>query len=333
MALTGRQSRIGLNMEGTTRWGTIRAYLEGDFLGVGTTSNDNQSTSYLYRQRLALAEAETNNHWTFSGGQGWTLATENKIGISTAAANMALPSMIDPNYVAGLVWARMGNFRLTKSFSKAALAISLENPQLLYSASLAGNTPYAVVGSAGLSASLMNQTISACSPSTSIVNYTNQADKDANGVSVNVAVPVYKTVNSCANLANISFNEAPDVLIKAAFDPGIGHYEVFGVGRLFHETVYPGETTNSNLYGGLKDIVTGAVVAPALTTAGAISNSVALGGLGGSMRVPVIPNILTFARQGPLRTRRRPFRRRPICPTQRPIRGVASRRSITCLGS
>ena len=298
MALTGRQSRIGLNMEGTTRWGTIRAYLEGDFLGVGTTSNDNQSTSYLYRQRLALAEAETNNHWTFSGGQGWTLATENKIGISTAAANMALPSMIDPNYVAGLVWARMGNFRLTKSFSKAALAISLENPQLLYSASLAGNTPYAVVGSAGLSASLMNQTISACSPSTSIVNYTNQADKDANGVSVNVAVPVYKTVNSCANLANISFNEAPDVLIKAAFDPGIGHYEVFGVGRLFHETVYPGETTNSNLYGGLKDIVTGAVVAPALTTAGAISNSVALGGLGGSMRVPVVPNILTFAAKG-----------------------------------
>jgi uncharacterized protein YoxC len=298
MALTGRQSRIGLNMEGKTRWGTIRAYLEGDFLGVGTTSNDNQSTSYIYRQRIALAEAETNNHWTFSGGQGWTLTAENKIGISTAAVNVALPTMIDPNYVAGLVWARMGNFRLTKSFSKAGLAISLENPQLLYSASLAGNTPYAVVGSGGLGASLLNQAISACSPSTSIVNYTNQVDKDANGFTVNVAIPVYKTVNSCANLANISFNEAPDVVVKAAFDPGIGHYEVFGVGRLFHETVYPGETTNSNLYGGLKDIASGAVVAPALTTAGANSNSVALGGIGGSMRVPVVANVLTLGAKG-----------------------------------
>ena len=298
MALTGRQSRVGLNMEGKVSWGTIRAYLEGDFLGVGTTSNDNQSTSYIFRQRIASAEAETNSHWTFSGGQGWTLASEDKVGITTAAANKALPSMIDPNYVAGLVWARMGYFRLTKSFSKAAFAISAENPQLLYTATLAGNTPYAVVGSAGLSASLLNQTISACSPSTSIVNYSNQKEIDSAGNIVDVAVPVYKTVNSCANLANISFNEAPDILAKAAFDPGFGHYEIFGIGRIFHETIYPGETTNSNLYGGNKDIATGAAVAPALSTAGAISNKVVLGGIGGSLRVPVIKDKLTFGAKG-----------------------------------
>ena len=296
--LSGRQSRIGLNMEGKVGWGTVRAYLEGDFLGAGATSNDNQSTSYIFRQRIASAEVETNNHWTFSGGQGWTLATEDKVGITTAAANQALPMMIDPNYVAGLVWARMGYFRLTRSFGKAAFAISAENPQLLYTATLAGNTPYAVVGSAGLSASFLNQTISACSPSTSIVNYTNQKQTDSAGNTVNIAVPVYKTVNSCANLANISFNEAPDMLVKAAFDPGFGHYEVFGISRFFHQTVYPGETTNSNLYGGNKDIATGAAVAPALSTAGAISNKVVLGGIGGSMRVPVIKDKFTFGAKG-----------------------------------
>jgi len=294
MMLTGRQSRIGLNMEGKVSWGTIRATLEGDFLGVGTTSNDNQSTSYLFRQRVVSAEAETNSHWTFSGGQGWSLVTEDKAGVTTAAANKALPMMIDPNYVAGLVWARSGFFRLTKSFGKAAFAISAENPQLLYTATLAGNTPYAVVGGAGLSASLLNQTISACSPSTSVVNYTNQKQTDSAGNTVNIAVPVYKTVNSCANLANISFNEAPDMVVKAAFDPGFGHYEVFGVSRFFHETVYPGETTNSNLYGGLKDIVSGLAVAPALTTEGAYSNSITLGGVGGSMRLPIIANKFTF---------------------------------------
>ena len=297
MNISGRQSRVGFIAEGKVGWGTLRANLEGDFLGVGTTSNDNQSTSYIFRQRIASAEAETNNHWTFSGGQGWTLATEDTVGLTTAAANKALPSMIDPNYVAGLVWARMGYFRVTKAFSKAAFAVSAENPQLLYTATLAGNTPYAVVGSAGLSASLLNQAISACSPSTSIVNYTNQKQTDSVGNTVNLAVPVYKTVNSCANLANISFNKAPDMLVKAAFDPGFGHYEVFGVARFFHETVYPGETTNGNLYGGLKDIVTGAVVAPALSTDGSFSNSITLGGVGGSARIP-ITKAFTFGAKG-----------------------------------
>ena len=298
MGITGRQSRVGMNFEGKTKWGTLRAYLEGDFLGVGTTSNDNQSTSYIFRQRVVMAEAETSSHWTFSGGQGWSLVTEDKVGITTAAANKALPSMIDPNYVAGLVWARMGNFRLTKSFKHAAFAVSAENPQLLYTASLAGNTPYAVVGSAGLSASLLNQAISACSPSTSIVNYTSQAEVNSAGATEQIAVPVYKTVNSCANLANISFNKAPDMVFKVALDPGFGHYEVFGVSRFYHETVYPGETTNSNLYGGLTDIATGAAVAPALTTAGSISNSTVFGGVGGSLRMPIVKDKLVFGAKG-----------------------------------
>jgi hypothetical protein len=115
---------------------------------------------------------------------------------------------------------------------------------------------------------------------------------------VNLAIPVYKTMNSCANMANVSFNKAPDMVVKASFDPGFGHYEVFGIARFFHETVYPGETTNSSLYGGYKDIVTGLVVAPVLTTAGAISNSVTLGGIGGSMRLPVIANKFTFGAKG-----------------------------------
>jgi hypothetical protein len=297
MYISGRQSRLGINFEGKTPWGAMRAIVEGDFLGVGTTSNDNQSTSYIFRQRIALGEVETNG-WTVSAGQGWSLVAENKKGISTAASNIALPNQIDPNYVTGLVWARAGNVRLTKTYKSASFAVSAENPQLLYTASLAGNTPYAVVGSAGTNGGLLNNAISACSPSTSIVNYSNEAEKDANGVVVNVAVPVYKTVSSCANLANISFNKAPDVVAKGALDTKYGHYELFGVARFFHETIYPGETTNSNLYGGLKDIVSGAVVAPALSVSGTISNSVVFGGLGGSARVPLMNNKIVLGAKG-----------------------------------
>jgi hypothetical protein len=286
MYISGRQSRLGVNFEGKTNWGVMRAIVEGDFLGVGTTSNDNQSTSYIFRQRIALGEVSTNG-WTVSGGQGWSLVAENRKGISTQASNIALPNQIDPNYVTGLIWARSGSVRLTKDFKNVSFAVSAENPQLLYTASLAGNTPYAVVGSAGVNGGLLNNSISACTPATSIVNYTNEAEKDANGVVVNVAVPVYKTVNGCANLANISFNQAPDMVVKTAVDSKFGHYELFGVARFFHETIYPGETTNGNLYGGDKDIVSGLTVAPALSTAGSFTNSTVFGGIGGSVRIPI----------------------------------------------
>jgi len=296
---SGRQSRLGLLIEGKLKWGTLRAYAEGDFLGVGTTSNDNQSTSYIFRQRMMMAELETNSHWTVSGGQGWSLAAENRKGISTAAASIALPMQIDPNYVTGLVWTRAGNVRVTKSFAKAAVAVSLENPQILYAATLAGNTPYAVLGSAGLSGGLLNQTISGCSPSTSIVSYTNQGSG-----ATSTWVPVYKTVNACTNLANISFNQSPDVLVKTAFDPKWGHLELFGIARFAHETIYPGETTDRQLYGGLYDLncpkgTTGcAPVVAALTTAGNFNNSILMGGVGGSLRVPVIKDKLSAGAKG-----------------------------------
>jgi hypothetical protein len=295
---SARQSRVSLMAEGKTSWGTLRGYYEADWLGTGITSNNNQSNSYVLRQRVVWGQAETNSHWAFTGGQLWSLATEDKKGISNFSGDILTPQTIDPNYVTGFVWTRQYGFRITKTFEHAAFGIAAENPQLLYTASLAGNEPYAVLGSAGTNGGNYNAAVSTCSPSTTIVNYTNQKETDSAGNTIDVAVPVYKTVNGCSDIATISFNQAPDIIAKAAFDPGWGHYEIFGIGGFAHETVYPGETTNSNLYGGLKDIATGAAVAPALTTAGYLNNSIKVGGLGGSLRVPVIPNILTFGAKG-----------------------------------
>jgi len=301
---SARQSRLTMLAEGKTSWGTLRGYYEADFLGTGTSSNANQSNSYVLRQRIVYAQAETNSGWKFAGGQLWSLATEGKKGIPTSPSDIMTPLTIDPNYVPGFAWARQYGFRVVKDFKYGAVGISAENPQLLYTASLSGNEPYAVLGSVGNNGGAYNATISACSPSTSIVNYTNQVDTDSTGATVNIAVPVYKTVNSCANVTNISFNQAPDILVKAAFDPGFGHYEIFGIAGFAHETVFPGETTNGNLYGGLTDVVASAaagatvLAAPALTTAGNYANSIVLGGVGGSLRVPIITNKLTFGAKG-----------------------------------
>ena len=291
---TARQSRVALMAEGHTGSATLRGYYEADWLGTGISSNNNESNSYVFRQRVLWAQAALNNGWAFTGGQLWSLATEDRTGISNLSGDIMLPLTIDPNYVPGFVWERQYGFRVTKTFQHAAFGIAAENPQLLYSATLAGNTPYAVLGSAGANGGNYNAAISNCSPSTSIVNYTNQV----NG-GVDTYLPVYKTVNSCANISNYSFNVMPDIIVKAAFDPSpMGHFEVFGIGRYAHETVYPGETTNGNLYGGLKDIVTGATVAPALTTAGSYNNSIALGGLGASGRVYLLDKRLTLGLKG-----------------------------------
>lgn len=295
---SARQSRLTLLAEGKTTWGTLRGYYEADFLGAGITSNNNQSNSYVLRQRVVYAQAETNSHWTFVGGQLWSLAAEQKKGITSVPGDVASPQTIDPNYVPGFVWTRQYGFRVVKNFKNAAFGISAENPQLLYTASLAGNTPYAVIGSAGQNGGNYNAGISACSPSTSIVNYTDQVQTDSVGNTVHVAVPVYKTVNGCSNVANLSFNQAPDIIGKLTLDPKVGHFEFFGIAGFAHETVYPGETTDRYLYGGLTDVATGLTIAPSLTVAGAYSNSIILGGAGGSARIPLLHNKLSVGVKG-----------------------------------
>src|ERR1019366_4705531 len=276
-----RQSRVTLMAEGKTNWGTLRGYYEADWLGTGITSNNNQSNSYVLRQRVIWGQAETNSHWAFTGGQLWSLATEDKKGISNLSGDIMTPQTIDPNYVAGFVWTRQYGFRITKTMKHTAFGVAVENPQLLYTATLAGNTPYAVLGSAGNNGGNYNAAISASATTTYVQNYTQEPGSTS-------YLPVYNTVVANTNITNLSFNQAPDIIAKVAFDPGWGHYEILGIGRFAHETIYPGVTTDIVKYGGQKDIEPGAVVAPASSAAGAFSDSIVLGGVGGSFRVPIM---------------------------------------------
>jgi len=126
---SGRQSRLSLMAEGKTDWGIVRGYWEADWLGTGISSNNNQSNSYVLRQRVIWAQAETNSHWAFTGGQLWSLATEDKVGISNLSGDIMTPQTIDPNYVTGFVWTRQYGFRITKSTNHLAFGIAVENPR------------------------------------------------------------------------------------------------------------------------------------------------------------------------------------------------------------
>jgi hypothetical protein len=297
---SARQSRVSLMAEGKTDWGTLRGYYEADWLGAGITSNNNQSNSYVLRQRVIWGQVETNSHWAFTGGQMWSMATEDKKGISNLSGDILTPQTIDPNYVTGFVWTRQYGFRVTKGLydGKVTIGVAAENPQLLYTASLAGNEPYAVLGSAGQNGGNYNAAISASATTTYIQSYSTEVGtKNVAGV-IPVLIPTYKTVVANTNIANLSFNQAPDIIVKAAFDPGIGHYEIFGIGGFAHETVYPGVTTNSTLYGGVTDITTGLVPVAASTSAGWFSNSIKVGGAGASARVSLLENKITFGAKG-----------------------------------
>lgn len=79
------------------------------------------------------------------------------------------------------------------------------------------------------------------------------------------------------NQANYSYNLAPDVIGKVAFEPGWGHYELFGIARFFRDRVYPNATGTSN------------------SAVGAFNDTRTGGGLGANLRVPVIAKKLDFA--------------------------------------
>ncbi len=96
---SGRASRLSLLAKGN--WGetVLTGYDEADFLGVGVASTNDQSNSYVLRQRQLWSQAAFHNGWTVAGGQMWSLATEMKSGLD--AFTWRSPQVINTQYNAG----------------------------------------------------------------------------------------------------------------------------------------------------------------------------------------------------------------------------------------
>ena len=153
---TGRQSRLALKATGKLANVDLTGYYEMDWLGTGITSNNNQSNSYVVRQRQLWARAGFHSGWNISGGQMWTLATETTHGLDNGTE--ILPATIDPQYVAGFVWARQYGFRVTKSFhDKFWIGASAENAETLNPAGSSLPTNL-LIGSDGNNGGLYNVT-------------------------------------------------------------------------------------------------------------------------------------------------------------------------------
>jgi hypothetical protein len=214
---SGRQSRISMLAEGRLANMKMSGYVEADFLSAGVTSNNNQSNSYTLRQRQAFAQAALDNGFTFTGGQMWSLVTETRHG--TDNRSEALPMTIDPQYTVGFSWARQYGLRMSKNFgNKVWFAVSMENSQATVTSH--GNASNFLIGSPGTGGGLYNGAVTACSTT---INSSGAA------------------VTTCSAAANYSFNPSPDVIVKLAFEPGFGHYEIFGLYDRFRDRVFPCE--------------------------------------------------------------------------------------------
>jgi hypothetical protein len=215
---SGRQSRISMLAEGRLSDVKLSGYVEADFLSAGVTSNNNQSNSYTLRQRQVFAQAAFDSGWTITGGQMWSLVTETKHG--TDNRTEATPMTIDPQYTVGFSWARQYALRLAKNIdNKVWVAVSMENSEATLTTH--GNVANYLLGSAGAGGGLYNGAVTACATSSTFVT-------------------------TCTNAANYSFNPAPDVIAKVAFEPGVGHYELFGVYARFRDRVFPCEDVSSS---------------------------------------------------------------------------------------
>lgn len=222
---SARQSRPTVYVDGRLKNVQFSSYVSGDFLSAADTSSATQTNSYSFRLRQAWGQAKFDNGWSFLGGQMWSLVTENKAGIAPSddvgRTNDSRPMTIDPGYNVGFSFARQYAIRVTKSFGdQFAFAVAMENAQGTLTTH--NNTDNFLLGAAGATNSY-NDAITACSTS----SYT----------PTGATVPVYYT--TCTPAATYTFNPSPDIVAKVAFDPGFGHYEIFGLYDRFRDRVFP----------------------------------------------------------------------------------------------
>ena len=270
---TGRHSRLTLLGEGSIGEVKATGYYEMDWLGACVTSNNRQSNSYCQRQRQIWGQVAWQG-LSLTGGQMWTLATEDRKGINNRQEIQ--PLVVDPQYHVGYTWARQAGFRLVKDFGKVALGFSVEEAQ-------------STLGGRGFNS---YQNTSANGTVTVAQNFFLNAPGASGGL--------YNAFDA----TGYTPNKSPDFLVKAAFEPGYGHYEVFGIVSTFRNRVYPCAVVSpapsaTVVYTAGAQVTCAA--APTATTpsaAGAFTDSKVGGGAGASIRVPLFAKKVEFNVQG-----------------------------------
>ena len=191
-----QNSRVGFRVDADVKGSHVIGYMEADFLGVlppnvAVTSNSNSLRSRLYWVDVRKGA------WELLGGQTWSLATPNRVGVSPLPGDVFFSYDMDVNYQLGMVWGRIPELRVAYHFpsDKAAFAIALDSPEQY------------VGGSAGGGLVTFPAALASTYPG-----------GELNNGNTTTGVP----------------NRAPDVIAKFVLDPSKKlHFEVGGLMRQF----------------------------------------------------------------------------------------------------
>jgi len=269
-----------LSLLGESKIGNVKltGYWEADWLGTGVTSNNRQSNSYVMRQRQIWGQAKMDNGFSFSGGQMWSLVTEDRKGIDNRQEIQ--PLTIDPQYQVGYSWARQYGARVVKDFGgKFAIALAAEGPQ-------------ATFGGRGFD-------------TLTTIDYTKGTVNNQTNTFINAPGSGGGLFNF-VDTSGYTVNKSPDIVVKAAADPGWGHYEVYGVVSPFRNRIFPcgvvgtnqKDTTATGIPPALQQIACPVNGTVASSATGAYNDTRVGGGVGINFRMPLVPKVLEFEVQG-----------------------------------
>jgi hypothetical protein len=233
----------------------LQGYYEMDFLGAGVTANSRESNSYNLRIRQAFVAYDNDDwHFHFMAGQGWSLLTQDRVGITPRMEN--IPLTIDAQYVVGFNWARQEQARFVYDWNRVAwFGLSLESPQVNFASNSIG-----IVGGP-----VQGATAQGVTSATNVGGSPVPPGLAINDLNVCNASGLLNSTTACSN------DIAPDIVEKFALDPGWGHYELVGLQRWFGDRVFvtgvPSAASNKVTMGW---------------------------GVGGSVLVPVWPKLVDF---------------------------------------
>jgi hypothetical protein len=123
-----QNSRLSLKIASKVGESNVTGYAEADFAGNNPSSLFVTSNSSTLRLRLYFAQL-MRGKFELLGGQGWSLMTPGRTGISPWPADLFISQVQDSNYQLGITWGRQSQLRMVYHPSKEwAMAVSIENP-------------------------------------------------------------------------------------------------------------------------------------------------------------------------------------------------------------
>jgi hypothetical protein len=196
---SARQSRPTVYVQGNLGNVQLSSYISGDFLSAGVTSTATQTNSYTLRLRQAWGQAKFDNGWKFLGGQAWSLVTENKAGIAPSDDTGRVNDARPQTIDPG--------YNVGFSFARQwGLRLTKDFGDKVSIAFAVENA---------------------------------QGTLTTHGNADNFLLGEAGASNSYNTGGTYTANPSPDLIAKIAFDPGFGHYEIFGLVDRFSDRVYP----------------------------------------------------------------------------------------------